>query len=183
MSSHSQYPPTYTRTHTHTRTHTRGAPCLARVVGPSAEEVHLQRRVTRGLFVRQRHSALRARAPRQPSNAEVCPIFALVDTTHTHTHTHTHTRYQFPLFVAVESLLLGGLYSCEEERAHFVFFCSVVSGDEWVVVQCMLSRLPPHDVQTYLYPQVSSWTTPDKLQSRVSLRAKQPNASLHYDAT
>lgn len=43
---------------------------------------------------------------------------------------------------------------------------SVVSGDEWVVVQCMLSRLPPRDVQTYLYPQLSSWSTPDKLQSK-----------------
>lgn len=75
--------------------------------------------------------------------------------------------------VASENGTSLGAFSAVKDVPRFVhallvspLLRSVVSGDEWVVVQCMLARLPPHDVQTFLYPQLSSWTTPDKLQTK-----------------
>jgi hypothetical protein len=43
---------------------------------------------------------------------------------------------------------------------------SVVAADDWAVVQVLLSRLPPSDLLIYLYPALSSWMTPEKMQSK-----------------
>ena len=43
---------------------------------------------------------------------------------------------------------------------------SVISADDWIVAQVLLTRLPPRDLLTYIYPSLSSWTTPDKMQTK-----------------
>ncbi len=42
----------------------------------------------------------------------------------------------------------------------------LIAADDWAVAASSLARMHPRDVQTYLYPALSSWTTPDKLQSK-----------------
>ena len=43
---------------------------------------------------------------------------------------------------------------------------SVISSDEFITSQVLLAKLPPREVLTYVYPQVQSWKTFDKMQSK-----------------
>lgn len=46
------------------------------------------------------------------------------------------------------------------------FLRSVISADDWVSAQVLVNRLPPRDVLTFVYPQVTSWSTVDKMQTK-----------------
>lgn len=43
---------------------------------------------------------------------------------------------------------------------------TIISSDDWISTQGLLVRLPPRDVLTFLYPALSSWATPEKMQTK-----------------
>lgn len=46
------------------------------------------------------------------------------------------------------------------------FLRSVISSDDFIITQVLLAKLPPRDVLCFVYPQLQSWSTFDKLQSK-----------------